>query len=118
KWQNSLNLNLLMKNKLLILFKFLVLLVIMLNLVIVLSGRFYLYKGVWNTYLKGKSGPSIYDLNVFHNRTVQKGSKPFHFINSKNNKQLLPEEEEFMKEMETHSFMVIRNDTILFEQYF
>lgn len=112
------NLNLLMKNKLLILFKFLVLLVIMLNLVIVLSGRFYLYKGVWNTYLKGKSGPSIYDLNVFHNRTVQKGSKPFHFINSKNNKQLLPEEEEFMKEMETHSFMVIRNDTILFEQYF
>ena len=43
------------------------------NLFVILSGRFYLYKGVANTYLVGETGPTIYDLDVFPYSTLKKG---------------------------------------------
>ena len=48
-----------------VIFSLLLVLLITLNLFIILSGRFYLYKGIANTYLVGKTGPSIYDLRLF-----------------------------------------------------
>ena len=50
---------------------FILAILIIANLFIILSGRFYLYKGIANTYLKGRSGPSIYDKDVFFNNTIQ-----------------------------------------------
>lgn len=91
---------------------------VILNFVVILSGRFYLYKGVWNTYLQGKTGPGIYDLDVFHNRTVAKAEAPFHFVKSTHQSDLTPEEMNYFQKLETHSFLVIRNDSILFEKYF
>ena len=44
-----------------------------LNLAIILSGKIYLYKGVANTYLKGKKGASIDEYKIFHNREVKSG---------------------------------------------
>ena len=44
------------------------------NLAIIFSGRLYIYKGISATYLKGHIQPSIYDENVFLNRTIQKGN--------------------------------------------
>ncbi|HRO74563.1 MAG TPA: serine hydrolase [Crocinitomicaceae bacterium] len=107
-----------MKKKLRFLLKLLVILLVALNLIIILSGRFYLYKGVWHTYLHGKSGPSIYDLNIFHNRTVAKAKTPFSFHQATTNTTLSAEETAYFQGLETHSFMVIRNDSILFEKYF
>lgn len=98
--------------------KILAVLVIALNLIIVLSGRFYLYKGVWYTYLHGKSGPSIYDLDIFYNRTVSKANDPFYFTSTAKQQSLTQKEVDYFKKMETHSFLVIRNDSILFEKYF
>ncbi len=95
-----------------------VILLVALNLIVILSGRFYLYKGVWNTYLQGKTGPGIYDLNIFHNRTVKKADEPFNFIKTNAHSNLTPAEIDYFQKLETHSFIVIRNDSILFEKYF
>ena len=62
------------------------------NLFIILSGRFYLHNGIWNTYLKGESGPSIYDLEVFHNAKLNKSNKPAEYVISPYyNKQDIPQ---------------------------
>ena len=45
------------------------------NAFILLSGRLYLYKGIVNTYLVGKSGPTIYDLDVFYHSTLKASGK-------------------------------------------
>jgi hypothetical protein len=46
------------------------------NAFILLSGRLYMYKGIANTYLVGRSGPTIYDLDVFYYSTIEgNGSK-------------------------------------------
>jgi hypothetical protein len=47
------------------------------NLFIVLTGRYYLYSGISKTYLVGKMGPSIYDLDVFPKSTIETSSKAF-----------------------------------------
>ena len=48
---------------------------ITINAFILLSGRLYLYKGIANTYLVGKSKPTIYDLDVFEYSTIKASSK-------------------------------------------
>ena len=53
----------------------LLVIIILINAYIILSGRLYLYKGIANTYLKGRSGPSIYDLDVFHSSHIKKGGE-------------------------------------------
>src|SRR5690554_1150770 len=41
------------------------LLFLFLNLIVFITGKTYLYKGIQETYLKGKTGPGIYDSIVF-----------------------------------------------------
>ena len=93
--------------------------IISVNLFIILSGRFYLYKGVANTYLKGKSGPTIYDLNVFPYSTVEAGQEasivPIH---TKFNKIELPiEDRKFIEEMKTKALLIYKGDSLIFEEY-
>ena len=54
---------------------FLAILLITANLFILLSGRLYLYKGVYMTYLQGESGPTIYDLDKFPVDTILAAQK-------------------------------------------
>ena len=49
------------------LFKWLLFLFIALNLLIVISGKTYLYKGVANTYLQGRSTADIDEYKIFEN---------------------------------------------------
>lgn len=92
------------------------LLVITANLLIVLSGKFYLYKGVSSTYLIGKSGPDIYDLDVFPYSTIK--ATPDNFTWQKNPIiSLTDAQRESLNEIETTSLLIARNDTILFEEY-
>ena len=95
-------------------------LILVINFFILLSGRFYLYKGVWNTYLHGKSGPTLYDEDVFHNRFIENNSlfidelKQSERYNSYN---LSSEDIDSLKAIETASLLVYQNDELLFEQY-
>jgi len=54
------------------------------NIFIILSGKFYIYKGVVNTYLVGKKGPTIYDLDVFEYSTILPAEKKELLPHSKN----------------------------------
>ena len=89
------------------------------NLFIVLSGRFYLYKGISYTYLSGKTGPTIYDLNVFPSSTIKKSKRCYQWKkNSKFNTQSIPKKyNDLLLKLDTKAFLVFKGDEILFEKY-
>ncbi len=91
-----------------------------LNLFILLSGRFYLYSGIMKTYAIGKSGPGIYDLNVFPHTTIDKAKVPFNWQrHEKYNSFTFDKfEKKYHNRLGTKSFLVFKNDTLLFEKYF
>lgn len=92
---------------------------ILLNAFILLSGRTYIYTGIRHTYLKGRLGPSIYDINVFPHSTIQHAETEFiwkksHFLNS----QTIPEGFEALnQDLQSKAFIIIKDDSVLFEKY-
>lgn len=89
------------------------------NLFIVLSGRFYLYKGIWHTYLQGKTGPGIYDKDVFASSTIGSATKTFDWIdaNQAMNINWNKPDFDFLNQHQTTSFLVFRGDSLLIEKY-
>ena len=90
-----------------------------LNLLIVISGKFYLYNGIAKTYLRGKSGPTIYDLELFEYNTVKKSTKPYVWKNhqKKNKFSLTNKDLAYNEKIKTRAFLVFRSDTMLYEKY-
>ena len=90
------------------------------NIFILLSGRFYIYKGIRHTYLVGQSGPSIYELAIFPSVSIAKAENTTNWIPSKDyNQQELSEKDlSFMNSLETRAFLVFKGDSILYEKYF
>jgi len=72
-----------MKRFLRILIFTLIAVILLFNVFIVLSGRYYLYTGVYQTYLQGRMGPGIYDLHNFPYRTLEHSSHPKSWKKSK-----------------------------------
>ncbi|XOV66736.1 MAG: serine hydrolase domain-containing protein [Fluviicola sp.] len=99
---------------------FVVGIVLVVNAIIILTGRFYIYKGIKETYLKGRSGPTIYDLETFPTRKVAKGSgKVFEFPKHPHyNTQKIPDDlRQYIEELETKALLVVKNDTLIYEEY-
>ncbi len=98
---------------------FLLVIFISVNLFIVLSGRFYLYKGISYTYLSGKTGPTIYDLDVFYNATIKKSTSPEKWkLGSKYNTQKIPRKyEQLLEKLDTRALLVFKGDELIFEHY-
>jgi len=99
-------------------FKWFFIILILLNLFIVVTGRFYLYKGIWNTYLKGRGGPSIEEYPIFYNRIVQAGAGE-DWVNAKNyNSSKVPSALlENFSNYGTVAYLIIKNDSISHEEY-
>jgi CubicO group peptidase (beta-lactamase class C family) len=95
----------------------LVLTLILLNLFIILSGRFYLYKGIYNTYLHGRSGPHIYDRDIFPYRTIKNADKVFKWEKMNPLVKLNQSEIDYLEHTESASFLVFKNDTLISENY-
>jgi CubicO group peptidase (beta-lactamase class C family) len=88
------------------------------NLFIVFTGRYYLYKGVWNTYLKGRSGPSALEYAIFANNEIKIGTPSPWPVSTRYNKKDIPADlEEKMKAISTGAFLVIQHDSLIHEQY-
>lgn len=92
------------------------------NIVILVSGRLYIYKAVASTYFRGYSGPHIYDLDVFEKRKVPAADpQPWNDdkwssgISAKFD--LTKAERERMEAMEPASFLVMWGDTVVYEEY-
>lgn len=100
------------------LFRSLIVIIILINCIILFTGRFYLYKALWNTYLKCHSGPSATEYLIFENRKVE-ALNPVPLVRSKfyNSVSLSAEAEEKLKAVRAHAFVVIKNDSLLHEQY-
>lgn len=98
--------------------KWLLIILVILNLAILISGRTYLYKGIANTYLRGRSGPSISEYGIFDNREVKAGTEQkWHRSASYNSAKIPAALEPHFEALDTKAFVVIRNDSLVHEQY-
>jgi CubicO group peptidase (beta-lactamase class C family) len=97
---------------------FVICLLLAVNLFILLTGRTYLYKGIANTYLRGRTVPGIDEYSIFENRKVEKGiTQEWPAGKNYNKTQLSQTELDRNKRLESVAFLVIKNDSVRFEQY-
>jgi CubicO group peptidase (beta-lactamase class C family) len=91
---------------------------LVLHLALVITENTHLYKGIANTYLKGKKGPQIDEYEIFHSSTI-KATNPQPWPFSKNyNKTAYPKDLlKSAEDLESRAFLIIKNDSILFEKY-
>ncbi len=99
-------------------FKALLLFLVLINVFILISGKTYLYKGVANTYFKGRSSVSIDDYPIFENRVIKAGKSSGWPLGSNYNKSKIPSE--YISKLEsinTIAYVVIKDDSIRHEEY-
>ena len=78
----------------------------------------YLIRGINDTYLKGRLNPSIDGYQKFANRKVTTGTpQPWPIAKCYNNQPLPDECLQYFKRTKTIAYIVIRNDSICYEQY-
>ncbi len=97
---------------------FLLLIFALLNLIVFITGKTYLYKGVQATYLQGKSGPGIYDSVVFPVRVANHDQSPDKWKVDSPIISLDQESLNFLNEIKTTSFLIVKNDSIIHESYY
>ena len=98
--------------------KWILIILIILNLFILVSGKTYLYKTLANTYLIGRSGPSISEYKIFDNAEVKNGNTLEWQTAKDDNKKEIPDSIlERMKNYGTVAFLIVKNDSIQHEQY-
>ncbi len=91
---------------------------LILNGIIIFSGRWYLYKAIGTTYLQGKNGPSATEYHIFENRKVEvTDPKPWPTSALYNTGKLSSQLENLFREVEAHALVIIKNDTLVHEQY-
>lgn len=96
----------------------LLLLIAVANLYLLFSGRTYIYKGIQETYLKGRSGPGIYDSITFPIRQAEHNPSPKEWKVQQSQIQLDDSITNELKKIETTSFLIIQNGTIIHESYY
>ena len=98
--------------------KYILAIFVILNLLIILSGKSWLYKAVSVTYLKGHTSSYIDDYIHFPSNSIKDGNHQEWLVSKEYNKAQLPE---FIKpindKLGTVAYMVIKNDSIIFEEY-
>ena len=98
--------------------KYILAIFVILNFLIILSGKSWLYKAVSVTYLKGYTSSYIDDYIHFPSNNIKDGNHQEWLVSKEYNKAQLPE---FIKpindKLGTVAYMVIKNDTIIFEEY-
>ena len=92
-------------------------LLVIANLFIVFTGRWYLYSGIYNTYLQGKTGPGIFDKEVFYSATLHKSKTPKRWVTQSTSKQLTNKELKYLENLEISSLLILHGDTIVLEKY-
>ncbi len=107
-----------MKNFFKIIGKSVLVLIILINLIILFSGRWYLYKAIGTTYLQGKGGPSVTEYQIFENREIA-ATNPQKWLESKSyNTKIIPTNIiQLLKDVDAHAFLIVKNDSIIHEQY-
>ncbi len=96
----------------------LILLIVVANLAIVFTGRYYIYKGIANTYFRGHIRPTIYDLDVFENREVSTDApQPWNDHPKLGSLAISADQRETIEALDPAAFLVAWGDTVIFEEY-
>ncbi len=82
--------------------------------ILFISGNGYLARGVYCTYLHGKSKPDIDDFSMFDTRKINKGNTVSIPANLKS---LSEQDIQFLNSTESEAFLVYRNDSLVSEWY-
>lgn len=99
-------------------FKWLLIILAVINIAIIATGKTYLYKGIWNTYLKGRSGPSVDEYEIFANREVRAGNYQAWPVASDYNKNGIPARHKAVFiGLETISYIIVKEDSLRYEEY-
>jgi CubicO group peptidase (beta-lactamase class C family) len=96
----------------------LIVVIVLVNAFILITGRTYMYKGLKETYLIGRSGPGIYDSLVFDSRKIAGGIESDNWLSGDAMKSLTDEQIQSLIDVESTSFLVIQHGKIVVEQYF
>ena len=98
--------------------KFILATFLLINLLIVLSGKLWIYKGVSITYLKGHTSSYIDDFIYFSANIINTGPAQEWAISKNYNNIALPEFiNPINNQLETVAFIVIKKDSIQYEKY-
>lgn len=101
------------------LIKGIIILAVAINLFILVSGNLYLYRAIYYTFFHLQAGPGIFDKEYFYTRDVQKGSaQPWALAGNYNKKKLSKEQHNQLKDLSTTSFLVLKNNQLIYEEYF
>jgi CubicO group peptidase (beta-lactamase class C family) len=95
-----------------------VLIAAMIPFIVWVADLTYLYKGIANTYLKGKKKPSIDEYQIFDNRKVEAGNyQAWPISKHYNTSEISDTCLALLEEMQTIAYVVIKNDSIRIERY-
>ncbi len=98
--------------------KYLLIFFVLLNIVIVLSGRSWMYDAISVTYLKGHTSSYIHDFKHFPSNKIIADKHQEWAIATDYNQAILPEFTKPLNDsLETVAFIVIQNDSIKYEEY-
>ncbi|MFA9221576.1 MAG: serine hydrolase, partial [Sediminibacterium sp.] len=82
--------------------------------ILYITGNGYLPRGVYCTYLHGKSKPDIDDQSLFHTRKINGGAA----INLPEKLKSVSEHDvQFLNSTESEAFLVFKNDSLVSEWY-
>ena len=100
------------------LFRAFIILIILINLIIVLSGKSWLYKAISITYLKGYNSSYIGDFIYFDQSNVSAGDKQSWLLSENYNDIGLPKSlQKLHNKNQSVAFLIIVNDSISYEKY-
>jgi CubicO group peptidase (beta-lactamase class C family) len=89
------------------------------NTAIFFSGNTHLYKGLMDTYFRGRTKPTINDPNIFFTRTLKaKNTKSWNISSKLNSKSLAKSTKITNDTLRTKAFLVIKGDEIIHESYY
>lgn len=105
--------------KLLKVFTVVAVLIVALGIITWVRGDAYLFKALWACYLHGETGPTIHDARFFASNRVAASTTAWDWpLHADYNKQALPATlQSTLDETGTAAFLIIRDDSILYERY-
>jgi CubicO group peptidase (beta-lactamase class C family) len=98
--------------------KYLLIVIVLLNLIIIISGKTWLYKAISITYFKGYTSSYIEDFSYFPSNEISKGDhQPWLEAKDYNNKSIPDFLNDINEKFGTVAYLIIQNDSIKHEQY-
>ncbi len=92
--------------------------IVSINLIIIISGKFHIYRAIANTIFQGRLMPDIHEQAIFENRVIV-ATNPTEWKTHQDFalNTLDKLDVERFNSIETESFLVIKNDSLFFERY-